>query len=269
MEETYLKPLKFNQRIGKHTVNAYYIDFLAKQGNLKDILLKARMKDADEILFEDVMDDRMWKDKLTEEQKIEKFKLLRGKMEERHKQEIENFLPILFNQSLVMICTVFDNFLLDTLKVITKKKPETLKILSKEEDITIAEIIESADYRNIFSIIQGKVLRRFEFKGIKKKFETFEKLGLTKGLMFSLSENMKIKYPNAYEFLIDIYKKRNDIVHRDKLPLRQYQDLSNIDYFLTHFTFHISLEIKKLFNIPLDIQLIAFGKNIDIKEDEY
>ena len=43
-EEIYLKPLKFNRRIGKYFMNTHYINFISEKGNLKAALLKARME---------------------------------------------------------------------------------------------------------------------------------------------------------------------------------------------------------------------------------
>lgn len=266
MGDLYLKPLAFNTRIGKYFMNAHYINRMYQQGNLQNILLALRLDDFSEISFKEMMSDRIWAEPLSEAQKIEKFKLVQEKAKKDYTEDVNNFLLILFNQTLVMFCTVFDTFLEDCLEVITSAKADALKLLSMPDNRDILKAIEkNTDPNSLYAvyIIRKTILKEFGFKNIEKKLNTFERLGLGKDIIFKLNDIMSLKYPNAYEFLQRIYKKRNDIVHKDTLVLKSYEDLANIENFLTHFIFHFSSKTGQCFGIPLDIALIASGKHVD------
>jgi len=254
-ENLYLKPFEFARRIGKYFMNVYYINLFCEKGNLKNILLKTRVRH----IYKDVMGDEMWKERLSLKKKMENLRLLKEKAQEEYTQEVENFLPILFNQTLVMFCTVFDNFLIDGLDVITNLKPEMIKNLSTKEDRDILEAIEEnmdVSRSTVFSIIRKKILERFDFKSIDKKINTFEALGLKRNIIFKLNKKMTVKYPKAEKLLKEIYSKRNDIVHKNTLPLRKFQELEHINGFFTHFIFKFSLDVWRTFNIKTDFHLM-------------
>ena len=230
---------------------------------MKDVLLKAQIDDFGKYIYKDVMGDEMWNKPLSPSEKIEQFNLLKEGVEKEYVQDVENFLPILFNQTLVVFCTVFEMFLIDSLDVITKLKPETIKILSTKEYKDILDAIEKnidISRLTVFSIVRKKILERFDFKSIDKKFNTFEAIGLKRSAIFKLNEKMTVKYPNAEKFLKEIYRKRNDIVHKNMLPIKEYQDIENISEFLNHFIFKFSLDAYKVFGIKLDFQLTILGQ---------
>ena len=254
-----LKPLKFGQRIRKYILIPFYLNGASEHGNLKEALLKMHMA-AFDMSFND---KKYWKPEVSKEQRKENMKKIREEIEEKNRKNINEYLPILFNQALVMACTVFDNFLLDSIKVFTSKNPQLLKSLVVEGDINIYELIDLGDFNKIFSTIQTKVLNRFDFSSIEEKIKLLRnRLKIDTDSTFKLpyrNQEVQKRYPEGYKFLMNIYKNRNDIVHRDKLPLRSYEELENISTFFDYYMLDFALIAGKKFEINSDFEL--FMKN--------
>ncbi len=66
---TYFKPQLYMNRLNKYAVNAYYVDFLRRKGNLRDILIKARTVNSRETIAELFSDHNIWAAPLTEKEK--------------------------------------------------------------------------------------------------------------------------------------------------------------------------------------------------------
>lgn len=258
-----LKPLKFGNRLRKYVLIPYYLDVISNQGNLKEAILKVHM-----IGFDAALEKDFFKPGVSEVEKEAALKKTRDKIEEKNRRNIEEYLPILFNQALVMACAVLDIYLFDSLKVLTTKKPNILKGLAREEDIKISDLIDLADYKKIFSHIQNKVLNRFDFVGIEKKLEILGRLGINIKNALGLkthNEKAQREYANGYELLLDAYKKRNDIVHRDQLPLRSYADLSKISTYFDYFMSDLGFTAGRRFGILTDFELfIRDPRSVDV-----
>jgi hypothetical protein len=171
-------------------------------------------------------------------------------------------MPILFNQAFVLICSIFDFFLTDSLQVITRKQPNILKGLAGKKEIDIAQVIDLANYRKIFEFIQAKVLKDFDYGSIEHKIKTIEKLKVDIAGAFSFYyhiHEVQAKYPNARKLLSDIYEKRHGVVHRDELPIANYDELEEIVLFLDSLMMSLGLVMGKHFNIPTDVSLVLNG----------
>ncbi len=76
------------------------------------------------------------------------------------------------------------------------------------------------------------------------------------------------KYPNPVQKLSEIYRKRNDLVHKDVLVIQNIDELSEICHFMSNIVFGIGvITLSRKFKITTDIQLIIEnnGKTIDIE----
>lgn len=263
---TYFKIMKYSGGVLRYSLNAYYLDLARINGNLSDVLLSVRLTEQEKFLDEELSNKNLWKPGLSEEEIAANNKKLREKMSERQRQEVDRFFTIAFNQALVMMCTVFDTFLEDCLRVITFKKPETLKALSAEKDITVDRIISARSYDEIFEHIQENVLKRFEFEGIDGKLRQLSRIGVQEHELFQLNDKITSRFPTPANFLRKIYSDRHDIVHREQLVITKYNELSNISYFLNHIiTKWGALYFPKKFGISSDIGLM-FNTTINAQE---
>lgn len=264
MKREYLKVGAFTSRLSEYLLNAYYIDLLCKQGNLDVELLKVRMRD-----LEDEFSSKSFNALFSEnDSESEKMKVkIKEKRESRNRKQVDNLLPILLNQSLVMLCAVFDTFLNDSFSVIINTKPLILKKLTSKKLLTASEIINLRDYQKIIKDLQRKALKQFEIVNIAEKFDHFEKLGLSRKLVFKFDNHMDSKYPKARSFLLDIYKKRSDVVHRNILVLKNFEELSYIAEFMEYLIYKICKDISKQLGILCDYHLI-YNKIIPIEEME-
>lgn len=249
-----LKPLKFGSRMRKYVLIPYCLDVISKRGTLKEAILKVHMA-----VFDSSLNDKeFWTSEVSKDLKRSKIEKLREEIERKNRKDVEKYLPILFNQTLIMVCTICDTFLFDLLKVITNKEPNILKSLVNENDITIPEIIDLGNYQKIFDTIQNQVLQRFDFAGIDKKMTILKRLGIDVDSAFKLkfhTRQVQQKYPNGYNFLITAYKKRNDIVHRNKLTVKTHKELEKISVFFGYFISDLALIAGRKFGIPTDLEL--------------
>jgi len=252
----YFKTMKYQGSVLRYSLNAYYLDFARINGNLSETLLNVRLTGQESFLANEVLNKNLWPG-LSREEVAVKNEELRQKLTVRERQEVEQFFIIAFNQALVMMCTAFDTFLVDCLKVITFKKPEILKALSVEGDITVDEIVNTRSYEEIFESIQEKVLKRFDFAGIDGKLKQLSRIGVQEYELFQSSEEFVSRFPNPANFLRKIYSDRHNIVHKEQLVITKYDELSDISFFLIHIiTKWGAFNFAKKFNISSDISLM-------------
>jgi len=258
-EKEIIKPVSFGKRLKKYSLIPYYLHLLSTYGNLKELILARKMEGLDQILIE--MTPYVMAE-MKEEERQKAIQTFKEKAEEMNRKEIDSFMPILFNQALVMACTTIDVFLVDALRVITQKKPNILKGLAGKESIDIAQVIDLADYQKIFEFIQAKVLKKFDYGSIEDKIKTFDKLGVDTAGAFSFkhhNEKVQMKYPNAQDLLISTYQKRHGIVHADQLPLTTYKELEEITTFYDNLMLSFGIELGRHFSITTDWHLLISG----------
>lgn len=172
-EEFLLTPMKFSGRINKYAIVPFHFMIFFEHADLRERIQNHRMEGLDEL--NEQFTPKMYPGKAPAE--IEGHKAdLRAKLEATVSQDVDEYLPILYNQALVMMVTVFDVFLYESLKTVTSKHPNLLKSMADEKDMTIVSIIELADYEAIFKAIQDRVLRRFDHKSISEKIDAIRKL---------------------------------------------------------------------------------------------
>jgi hypothetical protein len=252
MNEPIIRPFEFIGRMNKYVLIPYYLDYLARNGNLKEGLLKVQMAGFDQTID---FTSNIWQEGLTVDQKIKATENIKARIEKQNQAEIDNYFPILYNQALILACTIFDLFLVESLKTIITEQKNTLKTLASKDDITIFEVIDCEDYESVSSKVQGRVLDRFDFSGIEDKLKTLKKIGLDLDIVFQLKlskKEVQNKYPNGEGYLKKIYGLRNDIVHRNLLPIKSYPELSDISFFLQSLVIGIAHGISQHFNIEAD-----------------
>lgn len=262
---TYFKPQTYMYRLNKYSVNSYYLDFLVKKGNLRETLIKARVISSREVISEILSDPEAWNPETTEEEKEKNIEDTINRVDKKEAEEVDKFFVTQLNQTLVMLCTVFDTFLVDCFDVITYVKPEIIKSFTAEKDISVAEVIDAKTYDNVFNTIQGKVLERFDYSGIEKKFEYLKKAGLETKDLFILNNIMAPKYSDPLRVILKAYKDRNDIVHRNQMKIYSYQEIEYIANLMNHLIMNWGItKFKNKFKIDSDFILRYQGKLLSI-----
>ena len=234
-----MRPFEFTSRMNKYVLIPYYLDFLSINGNLKENLLKVQMNGFEQTLNST---SKFWKEGISVERKIEEAEKIKIKISKQYENEIENYFPILYNQALIISCTIFDLFLFESYESIVNQAP-ALEILLKKTDVTSDKNIE-------------KILKNFDYSGIKDKIEKIERLKINMDIIFKLKlfkNEVQEKYPDGRNYLFHIYSTRNDIVHRNLLPIKKYSELSDMTTYLQSFMIEFAYHTGNQFNINTDI----------------
>ena len=93
-EQSYLKPLFFQGQFLKYPVNAYYVDSLRKNGNLSDVLYRARVSDSNEHMTKMMTDKRMWKDDPSTEELNDRMEKMRTEIHKNKRKEVNDFFNV-------------------------------------------------------------------------------------------------------------------------------------------------------------------------------
>lgn len=123
-------------------------------------------------------------------------------MEKLTNEAIEKYPLILINQALVMMCTVYEIFLLHVLDCILLTKPEALLTIAENKIIPLKQVIEARDKEAIIEVFRQKVTEYFSRQGIEQKFKIFEKLGIEIVELFRFSSYFGGKHKKCYQVMI-------------------------------------------------------------------
>lgn len=258
METEYLlTPMKFTQRINKYAIVPFHFKIFFEHSDLKKQIQSRRMEGFDEL--SEQFAPSLSPGKTANDIESYKTQLL-SSLEAYTQKEVDEYLPILYNQALVMIITVFDVFLYESLKVATNKHPQLLKSMADEKDMTIVQIIDMADYQSIFERIQDRVLKRFDYKGIMEKMDALKKMrvAVDDALGFKFhKKKVQQQYPQALKMLRNNYDKRHAIVHREQHTFDTYEQLEEVARFFNDLVLSLALALGFRFDIMTDFEKLV------------
>jgi hypothetical protein len=247
--ELIIKPLKFNLRMGKYALIPRLIHNVDQIVDIKGKILNLKMSGFERIFTELI--DRGIASALG-------VSLLRGKAEQNEREDIEEYLPILFNQALVMMVTTFDVFLVDSLEVMTRKQPNILHQLAIQTDISIKDVVNTTDYETIFDTILKRALWRFDHRKIEEKIKVLKDVALDTDGIFNFKfqgDATRNKFPDSYKNLVAVYNNRHGIVHRDELPIKTPEELDTITELFSNLIMSFAWEMSERFDIKTDFHL--------------
>src|SRR6266567_5688049 len=99
-DESLLLPLRFSNSVNKYALIPWHFQLFFDHGNLKDLIVNYRMHGLDEM-------NKEWTPLIHRGKSPDEIRTLiaeqRSKMEANVHQEVGEYLPILFDQALVMI----------------------------------------------------------------------------------------------------------------------------------------------------------------------
>ena len=180
-------------------------------------------------------------------------------MIEMQKKIVEEIYPLtIINQSLSMMCSLFDSFLIESLDIIFDKEIRILIKLSKKKEMKLHKIIKLGTYDKLISSFKEKTLTAFSRDSIEVKFQKYLKgTGLDISKFFSMSrytEEVQAKFETwDLKNLNSIFKERHDIVHNQQHPLKSLNELHDRKQFFEKIILNMSLEITAKFDIPNEL----------------
>ncbi|MBI2404807.1 hypothetical protein HYV22_01355 [Candidatus Gottesmanbacteria bacterium] len=249
-----IKSLEYNNRVLKYVLIPEYLQKLVTHGNLKEALLKVHLAVHDQVV-EDILSSMFSRD-VSDQTKEKVLTLLRKNAELESKKNIDDYLPIILNQTLVTLCTVLDTFMVDSLRVITTFQPKILEGLASDDVIRKKDVFATQDLSGLIARVQEKVLSEFDYMGMKDKLKNLsDKLNVdTAGalqLKYHKSE-VQEHYKSKGNFLFDVYEKRIAIVHRDQHQINSFEELSEISTYISYFILDLGIILGKHFHIDTD-----------------
>lgn len=230
---------------------------LLKTPKIKNILIQHKLSILDEVLSEYKIIPKQVHpalQKITEE--------LRKKIEEmidEQKKRVEEIYPLtIINQSLSMICSFFDSFLIESLEIIFDKDNRTLIRLSQEKEMKLEKIIQHKTFDAVISYFKEKTLTCFSRDSIEDKFEKYYKtISFDISKFFDMSrytEEVQTKFKGwDLKKLDSIFNERHEIVHNQQFPLTSLNELHDRKQFFEKIILNMSLKITDKFDIPNEL----------------
>jgi hypothetical protein len=230
---------------------------LLKTPKIKSILIQQKLSILDEVLKEyKIIPEKVPPalQKITEE-------LRKGieTMIEEQKKRVEEIYPLtIINQSLSMMCSIFESFLIEFLDIIFDKDNRYLIRLSQEKEMKLHKIIQHKTFDEVISYFKEKTLTAFSRDSVKDKFKKyFKRIDLDISKFFDMSrytEKVQIKFKNwDLRKLDSIFVERHGIVHEQQYPLSSLNELYDRKQFFENIILNMSLEITDRLDIPNEL----------------
>ncbi len=159
------------------------------------------------------------------------LKEIAGKIEENIYKEnaaiVNNYTIWVLNYGLVLLCSIFDDFLYEVVQEITTVHPELCSWFTRTE-----------------------ILASFMNKNIKEKISVIvNRLRITEGEFFDFTlftQEVQIKFKDAdFSKLIEIYKKRDKAAHTDSYVIRDINELQKIKDLFDKLVLNLSLKTRQ------------------------
>ncbi len=211
----------------------------------KDPIVRQKMYGVPQLIDAYVKVGAMSPDKLAAYQNF----VVRG-VEDLLRKKVAEYDLWIINQGLVMLCTKFDAFLENVVDVILTKKPELLYSIAEAKTLELKRIVRLGSVEAIIGEIKAKEIRRFSFEEIGKRFEYLQsKLHIALSDVFNwalyVAEVSKKFAGWDLKSLMRIYTQRHSVVHRNDLPVQDFDELSTIKEFLEKLILNVTLAAKK------------------------
>ena len=270
-----IRTLDFISKIG----DAYFVVFntleIINKPNVQQFIVDTMMQGSDQLLQELVDKQIIYHEdpQKTRELKKEIFEQLK----KSNLQKVQDYVPVLLNQNLVMLCTIMEIFFLHILETAMVVEPNTLMGLAQEKNINLQQVITLKNYDSIIEDFRLKVLDHFSRQGLKEKFKIFEKIGFDVNQIFDYSKftsDVQDKFKNySLDTLDQIFEKRHNIVHKNALPLKHLSELIEIKDFFEKIILNISTIVMVKYGVLLDFQdkLVQSGfprENIPVRQQK-
>ncbi|TKJ47818.1 hypothetical protein CEE34_01535 [Candidatus Aerophobetes bacterium Ae_b3a] len=239
--------------------DAYFVVYntvnIVERSDVQSVIVNTMMQGTDQLLQE-LEDKRVFYGDIP--QKTALKGLLTQRLKDANARKVQEYVPVLLNQNLVMLCTIMEIFFLHILETIMLKEPNVLVGLAQEKRLSLQQVLSLKDYDSIIEKFRSKILDHFSRQGLKEKFKIYENIGLDINKVFDYptytddAQKRLIGYDLSK--LSEIFDKRHNIVHKNELPLKELNELAKTKDFFEKIVIKRSILTMDKYAILLDVQ---------------
>ena len=252
-----IRMLDFLSRLSDAYFVVYNTINIVKRPEVQNFIVDTTMQGTDQLLQE-LEDKGVFHGDIP--QKTALKGLLAQRLKDANTRMVQEYVPVLLNQNLLMLCTIMEIFFLHILETIMLKEPNVLIRLAQEKTLSLRQVLSLKSYDSIIEEFRSKISDHFSRQGLKEKFKTYEKIGLDINKVFDYSTytDDAQKRLSGYGLgrLSEVFDKRHDIVHKNQLPLTQLSELRETKEFFEKIVLNLSMLIMGKYAISLDLQEI-------------
>lgn len=250
-----IRMLDFLSKLSDAYLVVYNTVNIVERSDVQSFIVNTMMQGTDQLLQE-LEDKRVFYGDIP--QKTALKGLLTQRLKDANARKVREYVPVLLNQNLVMLCTIMEIFFLHILETIMLKEPNVLVGLAQEKRLSLQQVLSLKDYDSIIEKFRSKILDHFSRQGLKEKFKIYEKIGLDINKVFDYSTytDDAQKRLIGYDFskLSEIFDKRHNIVHKNELPLKELSELAKTKDFFEKIVIKLSILTMDKYAILLDLQ---------------
>lgn len=250
--------IRIKRFLGRFTETSVFVkDMIEYRKAVEEVAVEAKVRAMRQVLKDDISDIMPH---MEDEQLAREFSRISSQIEVDIRKKVKRYDLWLINQSIVTLCTILDAFFDEAVDAALKKNPHLLYNKQNSKQISLKEVIELETSKQVSDHIRQKEVSSFSSQGLGKKLEYMKtKLGLTPSEIcnwsyFNSEVQIELETWNL-DTLREIYKNRNDIVHRDEKPYQTVDELCDIAHFFMRISLSTTFFLCKKFGISIDFEL--------------
>lgn len=224
-----INEIKYQGRLGDIY---YFVHHLIKKGLnqwTELTMIRERSGGVSDLL----RDPEIWKNEKTPREEM--ITKINDQIYKENTAKVKNYKKWVINYGLIMLCSVFDQFLWDLLNSALEKNPDLSAWTTKEE-----------------------ILADFEHRNIKEKKRIIvNKLKINEQEFFDFSifiQEVQTKFGGTgFKDLFEIYEKRDKASHTDTYTLDDMNDFLHIKELFEKLIFILSLKFRKKWAIETEM----------------
>ncbi len=211
-------------------LNDTYIFIRDIVGRVDEEYILEKANSMGEGIKEIIIDPNLWMDKAVPTD--DKIRNIVSEAVKAHAAKVRNYKKWVLGYGLVLMCAIFDEYLIELLENILDVNPQLTKWINKIE-----------------------IMDRFEHEEkIKEKYKIFiNKLNFTQEEFFDFKiftpEIQRKYFGFDIANLVEIYKKRNKVAHTDSYVIYSIIELLNVKDLLEKMCWNLSIKCRHKWNV--------------------
>ena len=176
---------------------------------------------------------------------------------------VKDFFEDQLNQSLVYSCSIFEAFIIHCLNVILYTKPATLNKILSTNDLNINTLVnfcageDEELHISLLEYLNSTAISKFEFLPVEKKLKMLGKdFNLPVEEIFTFSnhkEVVKNRFRDGKNMFREMFKKRNEYVHKDIKKIKKIEELLDYGFFVLSLMIELSIIVRKKYKVSSDL----------------
>ncbi len=246
--------IRIKRFLGRFTETSVFVkDMIEYRKAVEEVAVEDKVRAMRQVLKDDISDIMPH---MEDEQLAREFSRISSQIEVDIRKKVKLYDLWLINQSIVTLCTILDAFFDEAVDAALKKN----SYLLYNKQISLKEVIELETSKQVSDHIRQEAVSSFSGKGLSEKLKYMKtKLELTPSEICNWSyfdSEVQIEFETwNLDTLREIYKDRNDIVHRDEKPYQTVEELCNIAHFFRCISWSTTFFLYKKFGIGIDFEL--------------